>query len=137
MRGEIWKLICKVHYLKQQYSNDVYSKFLAEEHPQLDNKIQRDIHRTLPGSKEFSQTAKSGENRLYNVLKAYTSYDPQIGYCQGMNFIAVTLLSHMQSEEDAFWALVYVMHEKGWRDIFNQESNKIALLLKDLDSHFA
>ena len=65
------------------------------------------------------QTAESGENRLYNVLKAYTSYDPEIGYCQGMNFIAVMLLTYMPDEEDAFWSLVYVMFEKGWREIFN------------------
>ncbi len=81
MRGEIWKLVCKVHQSKQKYCTDVYAKFLNEEHPQLDNKIEKDIFRTLPGSKEFSQTAKSGKNRLYNVLKAYTSYDPEIGYC--------------------------------------------------------
>ena len=65
------------------------------------------------------QSAKSGENRLYNVLKAYTSYDPEIGYCQGMNFIAVLLLTYIQDEEYAFWSLVYVMFEKGWREIFN------------------
>lgn len=81
MRGEIWKLICKVHSSKSQYSSDVYHKFLKEVHPQLDNKIQKDIHRTIPGNLEFSQKAASGENRLYNVLKAYTSYDPEIGYC--------------------------------------------------------
>lgn len=54
MRGEIWKLICKVHSSKSQYSTDVYPKFLKEVHPQLDNKIQKDIHRTIPGNLEFS-----------------------------------------------------------------------------------
>lgn len=53
-----------------------------------------------------------------------------------MNFIAMLLLSHIQDEEDALWALVYVMFEKGWRDIFNQTSNKIALVLSSLEDHF-
>ena len=41
----------------------------------------------------------------------------------------------MQDEEDAFWSLVYVMFEKGWRDIFNQKSSKIAAVLHDLEAH--
>jgi hypothetical protein len=36
-----------------------------------------------------------------------------------MNFLAVLLLSYIPNEEDAFWALVYVLFEKGWREIFN------------------
>lgn len=63
--------------------------------------------------------ATSGQNRLYNILKAYTEYDPEIGYCQGMNFIAALLLTYIPNEEDAFWSLVHIMYEKGWREIFN------------------
>jgi len=101
----------------------------------LDNKIAKDIHRTIPGSKDFSQKWDSGENRLYNILKAYSSYDSEIGYSQGMNFIAVVLLSFIPGDEDAFWALVFVMFERGWRDIFNQQSNKIAMILHDLEHY--
>ena len=43
-----------------------------------------------------------------------------------MNFIAVTLLEQIGCEQDAFWALVFVMYERGWREIFNQRSAKIA-----------
>lgn len=50
-----------------------------------------------------------------------------------MNFIAVLLLTYIQDEEDAFWSLVFVMFEKGWRDIFNQKSSKIASVLNDLE----
>jgi hypothetical protein len=52
-----------------------------------------------------------------------------------MNFIAVLLLTYIQDEEDAFWSLVFVMFEKGWRDIFNQKSSKIARVLLDLETH--
>jgi hypothetical protein len=50
-----------------------------------------------------------------------------------MNFIAMLLLSNIPNEEDAFWALVYVMFEKGWREIFNQNSNKIESVLRDIE----
>lgn len=68
------------------------------------------------------------------MLKAYTAYDPEIGYAQGMNFIAVILLTYLPEEEDAFWALVYVLMEKGWRDIFNIKSDKIQLMLTDIET---
>lgn len=46
-----------------------------------------------------------GQSRLRRVLKAYSTYDREIGYCQGMNFIAAMFLT-LVSEEKAFWMLV-------------------------------
>jgi len=45
---------------------------------------------------------------LYNVLKAYSVYDRDVGYVQGMGFIAGLLLLYM-SEEDAFWLIVALL----------------------------
>jgi hypothetical protein len=106
---------------------------LGEVNPQVDNKIAKDIFRTIPGNTDFSEPVNSGQNRLYNVLKAYSTYDPEIGYAQGMNFIAVVILTVIPEEEDAFWAFVFVMSERGWRDIFNPKSDKIAQVLSNID----
>jgi hypothetical protein len=46
-----------------------------------------------------------GQSRLRRVLKAYSVYDREIGYCQGMNFIAAMFLT-LVTEECAFWMLV-------------------------------
>ena len=46
-----------------------------------------------------------GQSRLRRVLKAYSLYDREIGYCQGMNFIAAMFLT-IVTEEYAFWMLV-------------------------------
>jgi hypothetical protein len=46
-----------------------------------------------------------GQPSLRRVLKAYSLYDREIGYCQGMNFIAGMFLTLM-SEEESFWLLV-------------------------------
>jgi hypothetical protein len=48
-RGEIWQLLTKAQVQKSQYSQGVYPKFLAEDHPQMDYKISKDVHRTVPG----------------------------------------------------------------------------------------
>ena len=43
--------------------------------------IGKDLPRTLTFIKSFNLDPGSGENRLYNVLKAYSSYDIEVGYC--------------------------------------------------------
>jgi hypothetical protein len=48
----------------------------------------------------------SGQAKLRRLLRAYSAYDHQIGYCQGMNFIAGMFLTIVQDEEQAFWMLV-------------------------------
>ena len=43
------------------------------------------------------------------MLKAYTGLDKEIGYAQGMNFIAVLILSVVEDERDAFSVFLYVL----------------------------
>jgi hypothetical protein len=42
---------------------------------------------------------------LHNVLKAYSVYDTDVGYTQGMNYIVSMHLLYMNDEED-FWVMV-------------------------------
>lgn len=49
--------------------------------------------------------AKGGQAALRRVLCAYSYYDREVGYCQGMNFIAAMFITIME-EEEAFWMLV-------------------------------
>ncbi|KAJ3563728.1 hypothetical protein NPX13_g8097 [Xylaria arbuscula] len=42
---------------------------------------------------------------LRRVLYAFSVYNPRIGYCQSLNFLAGLLLLFVESEEQAFWLL--------------------------------
>lgn len=42
--------------------------------------IVKDVYRTFSMMEKFNQKVHTGNNRLYNVLKAYALYDPEIGY---------------------------------------------------------
>ena len=68
----------------------------------------RDISRTFPNHIHYHQRHGLGQRQLYNVLKAYSVYDKQLGYCQGMGFVAGLLLLYM-CEEDAFWLMVSLL----------------------------
>ena len=48
---------------------------------------------------------------LRRVLLAYSLYNPVIGYCQSMNFLADFLLLRMD-EEGAFWTMVALLGEE-------------------------
>ena len=57
------------------------------------------------GNCTIQATTQSGQAALRRVLRAYSYFDPEVGYCQGMNFIAGMFLTLM-TEEEAFWLLV-------------------------------
>lgn len=54
---------------------------------------------------------RGGQAAMRRVLKAYSAYDRELGYCQGMNFIVGMFLTLM-TEEEAFWMLVAIMTDK-------------------------
>jgi hypothetical protein len=55
--------------------------------------------------KDTVVTQQGGQASLRRVLRAYSAYDAEVGYCQGMNFIAAMFITFM-SEEESFWLLV-------------------------------
>ena len=75
----------------------------------MDQLIKIDLERTVIDCKEFQLCPTTGKNRLYNILRAYASLDPVVGYMQGMNFITAMLLMNVNEEEDAFHCLTYLM----------------------------
>lgn len=92
-RGEIWKFLCKVKKTSSEFSPDLYAKFLAQPSTAFDKKIINDVFRTCPETNQFCEPIESGQNKLFNILKAYSQYDPEISYGQGMNYIAMLLLT--------------------------------------------
>lgn len=55
--------------------------------------IVRDVHRTYPEHYLFQERGGKGQRMLARVLAVVSEYDPELSYCQGMNFIAGMLLT--------------------------------------------
>ena len=47
--------------------------------------------------------------QLRDVLEAYTAYRPDIGYVQGMSYLAAILLLNMDTYECFQWYLLFVV----------------------------
>ena len=81
---------------------------LLDEHENEENactkQIDLDVGRTMPTNIFFAGDGP-GVAKLRRLLVAYSWYNPQCGYCQGMNNLAATLLLTHATEEEAFWVL--------------------------------
>ncbi|KAK5634515.1 hypothetical protein RRF57_010228 [Xylaria bambusicola] len=75
--------------------------------PSHDNTSTRNSQQTVTSS--ANNSAAPGEtamiSSLRRVLYAFSVYNPRIGYCQSLNFLAGLLLLFVESEEQAFWLL--------------------------------
>lgn len=92
--------------------------------------ILRDVNRTFPAH-DFFRDESSGQESLYKVSKAYSVFDEEVGYCQGLSFIAASLLLHMP-EEEAFSVLVSIMYDFGLRDLYKANFENLSLRLSQL-----
>uniref|UniRef100_A0A665WHX1 TBC1 domain family member 4 n=1 Tax=Echeneis naucrates TaxID=173247 RepID=A0A665WHX1_ECHNA len=118
-RGEIWKFLSEQYLLRQTIpsrppANHTPYKELLKQLTSQQHAILIDLGRTFPTHPYFQAQLGAGQLSLYNLLKAYSLLDPEVGYCQGLSFIAGVLLLHM-GEEDAFNMLKFLMYDIGLR----------------------
>jgi hypothetical protein len=83
--------------LKTQYNLHLLHK------SEFNDKIKQDLPRTFPQDRSFN--TKTNYTKLYNILTVYSNYNKQIGYTQGLNFIAGTGLYLFNTEEEVFYFL--------------------------------
>lgn len=128
LRGMVWQLMSAS---KDSEMEATYVKFLKETSPH-EKAITRDLGRTFPQHEFFTDGQGIGQENLFNVLKAYSIYDPQVGYCQGLPFVVAILLLNMPDEE-AFCLLVRLMYSYDLRGHFLPEMPKLQLRLFQFD----
>jgi hypothetical protein len=64
-------------------------------------------------------------NPLYNILAAYSEYDTEIGYTQGMNYLAALIYIAVGDEVMAFALLTKVMYDLKWREVYADKLIKL------------
>ncbi|CAH8343656.1 unnamed protein product [Eruca vesicaria subsp. sativa] len=78
--------------------------------------IDHDLPRTFPGHPWLD--TPEGHAALRRVLVGYSFRDSDVGYCQGLNYVAALLLLVMKTEEDAFWMLAVLLENVLVRDCY-------------------
>jgi len=80
---------------KKQYYDRLLDKAIRYPSPNP-HQIEVDLHRTFPEDPFFQEPENL--KTLERVLTAYSLRNPNIGYCQGFNFIVGRLLKIMNEE---------------------------------------
>ncbi|TKS66899.1 TBC1 domain family member 4 [Collichthys lucidus] len=135
-RGEVWLLLSHQHRLRhrlpqRQHTPDTPYHDLLKQLTAQQHAILVDLGRTFPTHQYFSAQLGAGQLSLYNLLKAYSLLDTEVGYCQGISFVAGVLLLHM-SEEQAFDMLKYLMYDLGIRQQFRPDMVSLQIQMYQL-----
>ncbi|XP_074185498.1 TBC1 domain family member 4 isoform X6 [Rhinolophus sinicus] len=135
-RGEIWQFLALQYRLRHRLPNkqqppDISYKELLKQLTAQQHAILVDLGRTFPTHPYFSAQLGSGQLSLFNLLKAYSLLDKEVGYCQGISFVAGVLLLHM-SEEQAFEMLKFLMYDLGFRKQYRPDMMSLQIQMYQL-----
>ncbi|KAJ3201121.1 GTPase-activating protein [Entophlyctis luteolus] len=128
IRGSVWQFMSKGKSLELEAT---YRALLTRpsEHEKV---IMRDLARTFPSHEHFKDPNGPGQESLLHVLKAYSVWDPEVGYCQGIAFITGPLLLNMPDEE-AFCVLDKLMRSYNFRELYTPTMVGLQLRLYQFD----
>lgn len=116
VRGMVWKQLSEAT-LAIRKNSTLYQTLAARPHPEFDEMISNDVHRTFPTNPLFADDCY-GQAALFRILRAYCHMNND--YSQCMSYISAVLLMHM-NEEDAFWVFVQMMKKYGLEAIFQRD----------------
>ncbi|CAG01137.1 unnamed protein product, partial [Tetraodon nigroviridis] len=105
LRGQAWALLLDIEKVKQDNKGKYEKmKLQARTFSTEIKQIDLDVNRTFRNHIMFRERFGVKQQALFHVLAAYSVYNTEVSYCQGMSQIAAILLMYL-NEEDAFWAL--------------------------------
>uniref|UniRef100_A0A6J0T1B2 Uncharacterized protein isoform X1 n=2 Tax=Pogona vitticeps TaxID=103695 RepID=A0A6J0T1B2_9SAUR len=109
VRGQVWSLLLDIEKVKME-NEGKYEKMKeqAKSYSSEIKQIDLDINRTFRNHIMFRDRYGVKQQALFHVLSAYSVYNTEVSYCQGMSQIAAILLMYL-NEEDAFWALAQLL----------------------------
>ncbi|KAG5897171.1 hypothetical protein JTB14_022534 [Gonioctena quinquepunctata] len=103
-RTSVWMHISGAENLKRS-TTLTYSDLKQKINSQyIIDTIEIDLPRTFPDNIYFSNH-ENLPKMLYNVLATFAHQNKEVGYCQGLNYIAGLLLLATKDEEASFWLL--------------------------------
>ncbi|XP_052004497.1 growth hormone-regulated TBC protein 1b [Xyrauchen texanus] len=105
-RTQIWMAASGAQDQLNRNPGYYHSLLKAQHDPEIEEVIRADMHRTFPDNIQFRDSSQPClQKALFNVLLAYAHHNKDVGYCQGMNFIAGYLLIITKDEEKSFWLM--------------------------------
>lgn len=112
-----WKIALKVLVIEVPGLYEGYKKKMQT--TEWLTTIVKDLDRTFPTHPLFGEYRfnKKGQESLASILAVYALYNPNVGYCQGMNFmVGFLMILSGYREEEVFWMFVALTKYKTAND---------------------
>ncbi len=109
-----------------------YIDLLYELNEKYDSEIKKDLLRTSPDNISF-QYGNENYNKLYHILSAYSNYNENIGYAQGLNFLAANCIYICKNEIDAFIFLDSLISKFNLEKLFGINNNELNKKLNEIE----
>ncbi|XP_017847705.1 TBC1 domain family member 4 isoform X2 [Drosophila busckii] len=137
-RGDVWTFLAEQHSMNtapvdtKRFPNfNTPYQTLLKHLTEHQHAIFIDLGRTFPNHQFYKDPLGLGQLSLFNLLKAYSILDPELGYCQGLGFICGVLLLHCD-EASAFQLLKHLMFRRNMRTKYLPDMKKFQLQLYQL-----
>jgi hypothetical protein len=78
--SQVWPLLANLE--SRSHELETYPLLLQSMECEYEQKIIKDLARTFPMHPLFKDKSGVGQQKMFNVLKAYAVFDPSLGYCQ-------------------------------------------------------
>lgn len=147
-RWAAWKTVLQVGRIR---TADTYQSLIAPSRKaaaKWASSIKADVHRTFPDKLAALEPCikELTIRKLENVLIAVSQYCPEVGYCQGVNYVVCFMLfvSNLQ-EEEVFWSFVALASGKlahdslgvcGVEGLYSERFPLLELLLQGFNAAF-
>jgi hypothetical protein len=124
MRRKLWLDSLNVNSLSSLNFSQLLHEFSLnqEKFSEICRIIDMDVARS------YQKVPEINSEQLKNILKTFAYFKPSIGYCQGMNYIAGTLLYVIKDQELTFRALVSLIENFKMGSLFNFNLKKLKKL---------
>ena len=99
-----------------------YTDLIFENNNEYDIEIKKDLTRTFPDNVLFKY-GNSYYNKLYHILTAYSNFNKNIGYVQGLNFLAAHIIYIFEDETNEFIFLDAMIHKFEFDKILDNNLN--------------
>lgn len=114
LRGQAWYTLTGADQTKAKHPRGYYQKLLqSTASNECCDQIDMDINRCFRTHVLYAARYGDGQSALFNILRAYSIHDKDVGYCQGMCEVAALFLMFMP-EENAFWTLVEFLNGQAY-----------------------
>uniref|UniRef100_A0AAR2JGG2 Ecotropic viral integration site 5a n=1 Tax=Pygocentrus nattereri TaxID=42514 RepID=A0AAR2JGG2_PYGNA len=127
-RPTVWQMLCNAHSLSVR---EQYSELLQKTCP-CEKVIEKDLSRIFSRHQLFQGLHSSIQQPLFNVLKAYSVLDRDVGYSQGSAFIAGLLLMQMP-EVEAFGVFLRLMQDFRLRELYRPRMVELGCCMFQLE----